>query len=229
MLEMKKKLEKLLSEKNPIAIRRRARLQSELKNKDMTFLCPNCIGGILFHDLGCRFHSPTVNLMLTQTDFVQFLFHLDDYLKGNFTFFKDPELTCPCAYLHAENLPDIRITFTHYHSEEEAIQKWTERCSRIKKDNLFIFLTERDGLTYEEIEKLAALQARGILIFTAHNYKDIPYTVQIKKYETEGEVGNILSKNHWNDSREYEKYFDFVKWFNEADGKDYDVSPYVKI
>lgn len=228
LLGMKKKIEKLLSEKNPIAIKRRVKLRNQLKNKDVTFLCPNCIGGIMFHDLGCKFYSPTVNLMLTQTDFVQFLFHLDDYIKGDFTFFEDPELTCPCAYLHVENLPDIRITFTHYHSEEEAAKKWTERCSRIRKNNLFIFLQERDGLTRNDIEKLATLEAKGIVVFTAHNYKDIPYAVQIKKYEVDGEVGNILKKNYVNDSREYEKYFDFVKWFNEADGKNYDVSSYIK-
>lgn len=27
---------------------------------EASFLCPNCIGGILFHDLGMRFYSPTL-------------------------------------------------------------------------------------------------------------------------------------------------------------------------
>lgn len=67
-------ISKILSEKNPLAIARRNKMQRELKNKEVSFLCPNCIGGILFHDLGLRFLSPTVNLMMTQTDFVKFVF-----------------------------------------------------------------------------------------------------------------------------------------------------------
>ncbi len=182
----------------------------------------------MFHDLGLKFQSPTVNLMLTQTDFVQLILHIDNYLNGEFEFFEDPDLTCPCAWLCAEGLPSIRITFTHYQNKEEAVRKWLERSTRINRDNLFIFLMERDGLTREQIEKVAMLKARGIVVFTARDYSDIPYTVQIKKYEIDGEVGNVLRKNYIDGSHEYEKHFDFVKWFNEANGSDYDVSPYVK-
>lgn len=50
----------LLSEKNPQTIRRRAKMREALTNMTPTFLCPNCIGGILFHDLGLQFRSPVV-------------------------------------------------------------------------------------------------------------------------------------------------------------------------
>lgn len=71
-------------------------------------------------------------------------------------------------------------------------------------------------------------KVKGIVVFTANQYDDIPYALYIPKYHEAGQVGNILKRNYIDDSREYEKYFNFVKWFNEANGKDYDVSDYAK-
>ena len=168
--------------------------------------------------------SPTVNLMLNQRDFVKFVTHLDEYLEKDFKFFQHPELTCPCA-----TLGDITVTFTHFASETEAAAKWKERAKRIQRNNLFIFAEERDGITKEEILSLGKLDVKGIVVFTAHEYPDIPYAVCIPKYKEAGEVGNILARNYINDQREYELFFDFVKWFNEADGGDYDVARFSRI
>lgn len=222
------RLKNVIESKNPFAVIRRNKMRRQLINKDITFLTPNCIGGILFHDLGLRFMSPTVNLMMSQTDFLQFVLHLDTYLKGEFTFFKHPEYICPCAILKAGGVPDLTVHFTHYASEAEALKKWNERKQRINQGNMFVFIEERDGITKEDLLQLANLKVRGLVAFTCNEYLDIPYAVYIPKYHAEGEVGNILTRNYVNDSREYEQYFDFVKWFNEADGGNFDVSRFRK-
>lgn len=221
-MSIKETAKTLLAEKNPLAIQRRAKMRAALTNTTPTFLCPNCIGGLLFHDLGLQFRSPTVNLMMYQKDFARFVLDLDHYLAQELQFFKHPEYTFPCAHLD-----DLTIHFTHYHSKQEAAQSWCERAKRIDRDNLFIFLEERDGLTREEMLQLGNVHARGLVIFTANACPDIPYALQIPKYASDGEVGNILAKFYWDDSREYEKYFDFVRWFNEADGN-FNISPFIK-
>lgn len=221
-MNLKSVIERSLSEKNPFAIRRRNKMRRSLINKTPTFLCPNCIGGILFHDLGLQFRSPTVNLMMYQTDFAKFVLDLDHYLSEKLVFFNHKEYSFPCAHLD-----DITIHFTHYQNEEEFVRAWTERSLRIDRHNLFVFIEERDGLTRDDIASLGNIKARGLVVFTANSYPDIPYTLQIKKYADDGEVGNILAKSYWNDSHEYEKYFDFVKWFNEADGS-LDISAFLK-
>lgn len=96
-MSVKETVKHLLSEKNPAAIRRRKKMREALTNTTPTFLCPNCIGGILFHDLGLQFRSPTVNLMMFQTDFVKFVLNMDDYLAKELSFFKHPEYDFPCA------------------------------------------------------------------------------------------------------------------------------------
>ena len=222
-MNIKEYTKRLIREKNPLVIRRRKKMRKALTNTTPSFLCPNCIGGILFHDLGLKFLSPTVNLMMTQRDFVKFILDMDHYLGKEFLFFKHPEYTCPCAHLG-----DIVIHFTHYHSEQEAVQKWKERSQRLDRDNLFVFLTERDGITKEEIASLSNLHARGLVVFTVNAYPDIPYALQLPEFEADGEVGSILDQSCLDGSRKYEKYFDFVKWFNEADGGDFDISRFCR-
>lgn len=197
-------------------------MRNKLTNKTPTFFCPNCIGGLLFHDLGLQFRSPTVNLMMYQTDFLKFVLHMDDYLSRELYFFEHPEYKFPCAHLG-----DITVHFTHYQSEKAAAHAWYERSKRIDINNMFVFLEERDGLTKENIVQRGNIHARGLVVFTAHAYPDIPYVLQIPKYEGDGEIGNILRKSYLDGHYEYEKYFDFVKWFNEADGN-FDIRPFLK-
>lgn len=220
------RIKNYIEKNNPIAQMRRKRMRKNLTNENITFLTPNCVGGILFHDLNLKFLSPTVNLMLNQKDFLQFVLNLDEYLNGEFEFYHDAEKAFPCAFLKGDGVPAINIFFTHYSTEKEALDSWNRRVERIKYDNMFIFIEERDGITKEDLLKLATLRVKGIVAFTCNNYPEIPYSVFISKYNKMGEVGNILARNYLNDSREYEKYFDFVKWFNEANGGTYNVSSY---
>ena len=221
-MNTKQLIKRFLSENNPLAIQRRTNMRNKLTNKTPTFFCPNCIGGLLFHDLGLQFRSPTVNLMMYQTDFLKFVLHMDDYLSRELYFFEHPEYKFPCAHLG-----DITVHFTHYQSEKAAAHAWYERSKRIDINNMFVFLEERDGLTKENIVQLGNIHARGLVVFTAHAYPDIPYVLQIPKYEGDGEIGNILRKSYLDGHHEYEKYFDFVKWFNEADGN-FDIRPFLK-
>lgn len=214
-------VKRLLSDANPFAILRRNRMRRALRNTAPSFLCPNCIGGILFHDLGLQFRSPTVDTMMNQRDFVKFVLDLDGYLDREPEFFRHPEYDFPCA-----GLGDVTVCFTHYRTGQEAAEKWRRRRARIDRDNLFVLALERDGLTGEDILSLGRIKARGLVVFTANAYPDIPYALQLPKYQAAGEVGNILAKSLWNGSREYERYFDFVGWFNKKNDGDFDISPF---
>lgn len=224
-MDIKIKIKNAISNYNPFAISRRNQMQSRLVNKDFSFICPNCLRGMLLHDLGLPFLTPTINLMMYQREFVKFVLDMDYYLSQELRFFDDPYYVCPCAKL-GEGSKTITIHFTHYVNQEEAADHWKKRSFRIHYDNLFVFAMERDGVTKADIIKLGSLNVRGLVVFAAHNYSDIPYTVCIPKYQNEGEIGNILVRSYWNDEKEYERHFDFVKWFNEAHGGNYDCRPY---
>lgn len=218
-----KKIKNLIREHHPVSASMMRKMRANIRNRGASFLCPNCIGGHLFHDMGLQFRSPTVNLMLFQPDFVKFVGNMDYYLAQELRFFRHPEHEFPCA-----RLDDITIHFTHYQTEAEAAEKWYTRSARLDRDNLFVFLSERDGLTREEIRSLGDLKVRGLVVFTANHYPDIPYALHLPQYEADGEVGNILAMSALDGKRAYERYFDFVKWFNEAgDDPTYNIAPYV--
>lgn len=221
-MNLRDKIIKSIEEINPIAIKKRRKMRARLKKDSISFFTPNCLGGLLLHELGLQYQSPTVNLMLLQTDFAKFVLNLDDYLKYPLSFFKKEGTECPCAYLN-----DIIIHFTHYESDEDAERKWIARTKRIDYENIYVFIEERDGLSKEKIMELGKLPVKGLVAFTAHDYPDIPWAVYLPQYEQDGEVGNILKRNIIDNSREYESCFDFVGWFNEANGYPFDVSKYI--
>lgn len=219
-----------IREKMPLAILRRKNMRKGVVNDSPTLLCPNCMGGHIFHDLGFQFKSPTVNLSLTQTDFVKFVLNLDDYLNGEINFIHNGQkLKYPRATISYDGGTPIIVNFTHYDNEKVALEKWNSRAKRIDKSNMFICLSERDGITKQEILSIGNLDVKGILVFTSSDYSDIPYCLRVPKYIEAGEVGNILKSSWIDDHREYEEFFDFVKWFNEAEGKPYDVKRFSKI
>lgn len=50
-----------------------------LENSDITILSNNCIGGIIYHKLGLRFKSPTINLLIGLSDFIELVENLKKY------------------------------------------------------------------------------------------------------------------------------------------------------
>src|SRR5574344_976068 len=132
-------------------------LRKRLKNSDFTILAPTCIAGVMYHELGRQFLSPTINLWMYDKDFLKFVHDIRGYLSHDLRFVHGIDET-PTAYLN-----DILIHFNHYHSDEEAKQKWDERKVRVNYDNLFIIMADQpDGgvITHEDILSLKDVKCR---------------------------------------------------------------------
>lgn len=128
--------------------------------KAPTILCSTCIGGMISHNLGLQFMSPTVNLWLTPSDFVKFVSNLNKYLTADFRFIESSQYDYPVG-----RLEDITIYFQHYINKEEAERKWSERKKRIDLKNLYI-ITDDKRLSDEEIECLLSVPCKRLIIFT---------------------------------------------------------------
>lgn len=95
------------------------RNRRELTNEDFTVLSHNCNGGVVLHDLGQQFRSPTINLFMKADDYLKFLENLEHYLGCS-----------EMSEVHEEGveypiclLDDIRLYCVHYKSFEEARDK----------------------------------------------------------------------------------------------------------
>lgn len=184
------------------------KMRRNLKNQEFTILSCNCAAGIIYHRYDQPFFSPTINLWIDQKEFLKFAENLDYYLKQDLNFIKT-DVGYPVA-----ECGDIKIWFNHYKEEEDARKCWERRKKRIRRENLFLMMSERDGITKEDILRFGQIPCRNRVIFTSHKYEDISYACYLPPYEGQEEVGYYLQKNPVTDRTIMEKYFDVTNWLN---------------
>ena len=69
----------------PLVIRRQ-----RLKNKNFSIIAQNCAAGHIYHQLGLKFLSPTINLYFYPEDFIELIKHLPYYM-GNCPLVEDKQ------------------------------------------------------------------------------------------------------------------------------------------
>lgn len=189
--------------------------RKRLKNKEFTILCSNCIGGVIYHRLGSKFYSPTVNMFFSQPDFVDFCVHLEYYLSQKLCFIYS-DAGYPIAELRGNgDIPTIRLNFNHSKSNEEAEKKWDERKERIRRDNLYIILYMLDGLTVEKAKELENVKCNNKVLLTSRHLPDISWSYYIKPNERQKYASSYLGKDIFG-VRYFEKKFDFVSFLNKG-------------
>lgn len=193
------------------------RARKKLTNKNFTLLASNCIGGIIYNNLGLKFLSPTINMQMLSNEFADFILNFDEYMKKEIKFI-EPDKGIPVGMLG-----NMKIHFTHYKTNEEALEKWNERKKRINYNNIYVILNDRDGITEEQIRELGNTDFKNICVFTSKKYPNLPYTFYVPKYKNQKCIGNVLKKSRITGMREFETYFDYVSWLNSSikENKDY--------
>lgn len=122
-------------------------MRERLRTDEVSIISANCNGGIISHDLGLQFRSPTVNLFIPAEDYIKFCENPPYYLSiDEMVECTDPAVTYgvdyPVAYLG-----DILLFLVHYKSVEEAQRIWNERKRRIIWSKIVVMATNRDGMT----------------------------------------------------------------------------------
>lgn len=179
-----------------------------LRNRDFTIIASNCNGTLMYHDLGLRYLTPTVNLAMGMDDFVKMAAGLKQYMEKDIVEVKG-ESGCPAGLLG-----DVRINFVHYDTFEEGRRKWDERKKRINWENLFIVGTEKDGCSYETLQRFDSLPYKNKVVFTHVEYPEFSSAYYIRGFEDKGELGvlTFYKKRFWR--RRYLDDFDYVNFLN---------------
>ena len=187
---------------------RRKRLRKKLQNPNISILSQNCVGGIIYHDLGLQFRSPTINLYMSAADFVAFLENLPLYLQT------------PLAFVESDRpypvgkLADLTLYFVHYKSEADALEKWELRKRRIDMSNLYIIMTDRDGCDESVVRRFEALPYEHKVMFTAKKYDNAPHCVQLKRERRKLQVGDVNEFVNCFGKRLFEEGINHIQWFN---------------
>lgn len=166
--------------------------KKKLNNTDFTIISNNCWGGMIYESYNLPKESPTVGMFIMAKDYIKFLKSLQTYLLSDITFI-DPQT----SRWKAENYRDsrfgsypvgvitngeeeIEIFFLHYHSEEEARDKWRRRCKRINWDRLLVKFNDQNGCTEEDIAEFDRLPFKNKICFSVNKYPQYKSVVTIK-------------------------------------------------
>lgn len=63
---------------------------------------------------------------------------------------------------------DVEIVFLHYHSFDEAKEKWNRRKVRVNYDNLLVKFNDQNGFKEEDYYEFTKLPFKHKIFFTAN-------------------------------------------------------------
>lgn len=181
-----------------------------LKSPSFSILATNCIGGVIYHDLGLEFLTPTVNLAIPIRDFIKLAENPRQYMDQPLV-----EMENPGGYPVAL-LGDVRVNFAHYASFEEGAAKWEERRRKINWDCLVLMATDRGSCDYETLRLFYALPCPNKILFTHRPCPEFSSTRYIRGFEDREEVGILTDFKPGRLKRRYLDDFDYVGFLNSV-------------
>ena len=199
-------------EKYLLSLRRRN------KRDHCSIICNNCVGGVIYHNLGLRFDSPTVNLFIKGREFLEFCKHLSYYSTCELI---QSEESMKNGYPVGVLIPKdelhipINVFFQHYKSFEDAKKKWIERFKRVDFDNLY-FIWEFYDTIYDSslMYEFDHLPHKHKIIITHKSFPNIKNAFFIHCYTDDKPAAKILEYDGLTGKR-YLDEFDYLGFINE--------------
>ena len=141
-------------------------LREKNHNHDFSLITNDCVGGVICHDLGEQFRSPTVNLWIPNAHFLAFVQDLKYYLSCEIWETPDASKPYPVGMIipkDEDHIP-IEVNFMHYSSFAEGYAKWKERSERVNYDRLYFIWHFFDDEHSERILAFDRWDARTLTI-----------------------------------------------------------------
>lgn len=156
----------------------------------VTVISQNCIGGVLYHDVGAAFLSPTINLFFSGPDFVKFVLNLKYYL--------DMELVMSWGEDYPiGHLGDIVIHFMHYDTCHEAKAAWERRTARIKWDKIVVLCTDMEGFSNDVFAQWKTVPYPKVLFTANPEFAGDPDSVFYPQYQSKGCISDLIAKREF--------------------------------
>ncbi len=209
---------KNFNEKRRIAFLKKEILKHDYHFEDVSIISSDCIGGILYHDLGAKFLSPTINVSFKGLGFYYFVLNLKHYINSDISIVMNDGSIIGKIEGNSllENCPDIYVNFVHYSTIEEARDSWNSRKARINYNKIRVISTER-MLTQEKLNLFNAITYKKVMIYgnvvdniNVPNGKEFVPSKFITKRNYRGKLlvfKGIGKKRHFDDLK-----FDFLSF-----------------
>ena len=210
---MKNVIQKLISYNEEKYLKQ---IRKKNSNTNPTIVCNNCIAGVIYHNLGLKFLSPTINLYIKGQEYLEFVKHFKYYSECDIKEVIDKNVPYPVGKIipkdnkHAE----IMVYFQHYSSFDEAKSKWLQRYSRVNWENIFYIWEFYDTLYNKELMyEFDKLELENKIILTHRNFDDLNNSFEITCYNNDLPTAQIL-KHRGVTGKRYLDEFDYIKFLN---------------
>lgn len=200
--------------------------QKKLTNHNFTLLTPNCMGGLIYHRLGERFNSPTIDISMQTHDFMVFINDLDYYLSKDICQADSTEFAYPVGVIEGDGTHEsVKVNFVHYETFEKARLKWNERKTRIIKDNLYVIVCDLNDIyeadcskagyiSDEDMKLFEKFDCNNKVILTRSKERIQKYTHYIEPLYNKPYPLTYMNRDIFG-LNGYEKNFDFVSFLNK--------------
>lgn len=191
-------------------ILRKQRIKA-LGTKEVVIIADNCWGGEFYKEFERPFNTPFIGLYLNPPCFIPLLQDFDRIMALPLEFIQESRKYPPSPTKYPIGLLDghIEVHFLHYHSEEEALDKWNRRVDRmlrLEDKNRYYFkfgVERREHLHY--LDDFYKIPYRNKVSFAVWPYDDPRHVVMPDEKLADG-----LTLYH-----QAKKKFNIVKWLTK--------------
>ena len=166
-----------------------------LKNRNFSIFANNCAAGFIYQDAGLEYLTPTIGLFFHAPCYLELLkeFHLVNSPVEFIATSKYPSAN-RSRQTHRNYYPiglidgRIEIHFLHYHSVDEARNKWERRLARINYSNLLFLFSARDLASHDLVNEFINLPFRNKLCLSATSFGNTANLIFFKQFQKSGEM-----------------------------------------
>lgn len=200
-----------------------------LNNSNVSILSNNCLGGIIYNQLGLKAMSPTINMLCRSgKEYITFI--------NNYEYYLDQEMK-----VFSENLPnqndrmvsesnfnylkgclgtgEIVWLFIHDIYAEKAVETWNRRRRRGNFDNVVVLMTIINDVDAEVFSQLPMKRKLGFYYKDLH-MKDILFVPEWNKMEVRAQFTHDFSRYTVAMNRPICKAPIYVDWIKFLNGKE---------
>ena len=182
--------------------------RSKLKYRNFSLVSSDCLGGVILHDLGCPFLTPTINLFFASTaGFIRFVNNIELYKSSGILTEIKTTAQYPCGKL-SSSAGEVVINFMHYKTFEGAATAWYRRMARLDVKKILVIdalvnPTENDIALYKTI-------VFPKLIIVPEKFADNADFVTLKHYE------KLMHHYHPGKILEFPHFYSIKRWYYDA-------------
>ncbi len=152
--------------------------RKRIKHTDFTVISNNCWSGLLYESYGLRKQSPTIGMYFMADEYVKFLSNLEYYFNCEIEFVEPEKAVHKDFYAKDKRfgtypiakVGDVEIAMLHFHSQEEAKEKWERRCKRVNWSKMIIKMNDQNECTEAHAKIFGQLPYKNKVFFTVNDF-----------------------------------------------------------